>query len=188
MYSGDSQRQGIPQKVPLRCRNLDIVSRNVWKARPEKPTIVNLRIPIPHVFIHHTETGACSNLDSCSNIIRDIQQKHQQRSHDIGFHFLIAHDNKIYEGRHWHYRGFIVDDFNSKSISIAYIGNYTNFLPTRRMIDLTEQLLQCLTSQNFLAPFYELHGHRDANPTFCPGDALYNEIQSWNAYKPGPLL
>ncbi|RWS02364.1 Peptidoglycan-recognition protein SC2-like protein, partial [Dinothrombium tinctorium] len=165
------------------CTGLSYIPRSVWRARPEKPTIINLRIPIPHVFIHHTSSETCYDVESCSSTIRKIQMDHQQTKHDIGYHFLIGGDGQIYEGRVWHYRGFIVDNYNTKSISIAFIGDYTDDIPSENMIAATRNLLRCLSEKNYIKQEFEVHGHRDAESTFCPGDKLYQQIQTWPEYR-----
>jgi len=55
------------------CPN--IVSRAEWGARPPTSTS-NIAHPIPMVFVHHTETGACNTQASCEAIVRSIQDYH----------------------------------------------------------------------------------------------------------------
>lgn len=45
---------------------------------------------------------------------------------DIGYNFLVGEDGNVYEGRGWDKQGAHSKPFNSKSIGICIIGNYTS--------------------------------------------------------------
>lgn len=67
------------------------------------------------------------------------------------------------------------------------MGDYTGHLPSKPMMELALDLVQCGIDNNVIAADYQLHGHRDQVCTDCPGDRFYNEIQSWPRYTRGPL-
>jgi len=45
---------------------------------------------------------------------------------DIGYNFLVGEDGNVYEGRGWDKQGAHSKLFNSKSIGICIIGDYTS--------------------------------------------------------------
>ena len=45
---------------------------------------------------------------------------------DIGYNFLVGEDGNIYEGRGWMKRGAHAPDYNSESIGICVIGDFTS--------------------------------------------------------------
>lgn len=45
---------------------------------------------------------------------------------DIGYNFVIGEDGNVYEGRGWGKKGAHSIPFNSKSIGICIIGNYSS--------------------------------------------------------------
>lgn len=45
---------------------------------------------------------------------------------DIGYNFLIGGDGNVYEGRGWGKHGAHSSPYNSKSIGICIIGNFTS--------------------------------------------------------------
>jgi N-acetylmuramoyl-L-alanine amidase len=45
---------------------------------------------------------------------------------DIGYNFLVGEDGNVYEGRGWGKKGAHSIPFNSKSIGICIIGNYSS--------------------------------------------------------------
>jgi N-acetylmuramoyl-L-alanine amidase len=44
---------------------------------------------------------------------------------DIGYNFLVGEDGNIYEGRGWNNVGAHATNWNSKSIGICVIGDFT---------------------------------------------------------------
>lgn len=44
----------------------------------------------------------------------------------LNFSFMVGGDGKIYEGRGWHKIGSHTRGYNSKSIAIAFLGNFTS--------------------------------------------------------------
>ncbi len=59
-------------------------------------------------------------------------------------------------------------------------------LPTEKQLEVVQKLIDCAVDGGYVAGNYSLRGHRDVySDTTCPGDALYNEIQSWPQYQNG---
>jgi len=49
---------------------------------------------------------------------------------DIGYNFLVGGDGNVYEGRGWDNQGAHVKGQNRASYGGAFIGDFTNELPT----------------------------------------------------------
>ena len=52
-----------------------VVTRAQWGARPPR-SVVDLKLPVPKIFIHHTATAPCSTQETCSKAVRGIQNFH----------------------------------------------------------------------------------------------------------------
>lgn len=64
----------------------EIVSREQWGGKT--PIVVEYTlIPVKYIIVHHTVTSGCTSLESCSNIVRSIQNFHMDNLefHDIGY-------------------------------------------------------------------------------------------------------
>ncbi|RWS08071.1 peptidoglycan recognition protein-like protein [Dinothrombium tinctorium] len=164
-----------------------IISREEWNAR--EPRSVRRIPPVKHVFIHHTATGRCDSQVSCSASMRSIQNFHMDSNgwNDIGYNFLIGGDGNIYEGRGWNVEGAHTRGFNRNGIAISFIGNYQEQDAPSDMIEAAKKLIKCGVNKGYIVKKYQLHGHRDANPTLCPGNKLYKQISSWKNFVKGPL-
>ncbi|XP_058819743.1 peptidoglycan-recognition protein 2 [Topomyia yanbarensis] len=169
------------------CPN--IVKRAQWSA--SKSTNVTYQIkPVPFVVVHHTATADCSEMVVCKGIVRSIQDTHQKGNKwsDIGYNFLIANGGNVYEGIGWHRVGAHTRGYNSKSIGIAFIGNYADELPSAKALRAANKLLECGVKLGELDGDYRLYGARQISKTASPGDALYAEIQEWDHFDFEPVV
>lgn len=144
---------------------------------------------IRKVVIHHTaESGARGK--NAEEMIRGIYYYHtvSRGWGDIGYHYIISPDGKIFEGRAG--GKYIVGGHaychNIGTIGIALMGNFEVENPTTLQIDALQKLLPQL------AEVYELDltdtswyhgektpnllGHRDLTATACPGKNMYSKI------------
>nr|XP_042895180.1 peptidoglycan recognition protein 3 isoform X1 [Parasteatoda tepidariorum] len=165
----------------------EIVPRAAWGARSAKSTA--MKVPVTHVFIHHTAGATCNSKDTCSKLVRQVQNYHMDTNKwaDIGYSFLVGGDGRIYEGRGWKAVGAHTYNFNSKAIGIAFMGNFDEKEPGSAMLNAARSLIDCGVQKRFITANHEIHGHRDAKCTTCPGTALYKIIQKWPGFKGGKL-
>lgn len=145
-------------------------------------------IPVKYVIIHHTVTSKCSTFSDCSDIVKNIQNYHMKQLgwSDIGYNFLIGDDGNIYEGAGWHKIGAHTIGYNSKSIGIAFIGNFNDKLPSSEALTAGKKLLNCGVEKGELSIRFKLLGARQVLATVSPGLELYNEIQEWDNWTSKP--
>ncbi|GFR04964.1 peptidoglycan recognition protein 1, partial [Trichonephila clavata] len=170
------------------CDDVEIVSRKEWRARPPV-RFRTMKLPLNHVIIQHTATTFCKTKPQCMRDIQFIQDYHLDYKGwgDIGYNFLIGGDGRVYEGVGWRNQGSHSINFNSISLGIAFIGDYTNVAPCQKSLNSTLNLLKCGVKEGYLSPTREIHGHRDVACTASPGDRLYAIIRQWDNYKGGRL-
>ncbi|XP_075771384.1 peptidoglycan-recognition protein SC2-like [Pelodiscus sinensis] len=161
-----------------------IVSRSQWGARPPKSR-VPLKTPVPLLIIHHTDGKSCSSQAACSRVVKGIQNDHMDRNRwaDIGYNFLVGEDGRVYEGRGWTTRGAHAPSMNKISLGVSFMGSYTGRTPSPAALNAARGLIQCAISRGYLRRDYTLKGHRNVNPTDCPGNALYRLITKWPHFK-----
>jgi hypothetical protein len=177
-----------------------IVTRAQWGAdeslRRGTPSYATVKM----AFVHHTDTGNDYTAADAPAIVRAIYAYHTQTLgwSDIGYDFLIDRYGTIYEGRYGGVaRGVVgaqVLGFNTGSTGISMIGTYSAEAPPEAAMTSLENLLawklslggldpqgtatmKCGYTEKFKAgaavKLPVIAGHRDANNTECPGDALY---------------
>ncbi len=142
---------------------------------------------VEHAIVHHTQT---QNLQDPVQAMRSIYYYHAVTRGwgDIGYNYLVDRFGTIYEGR---YGGQGVAGshawlFNLGSAGISLLGDF-------RFQDMTVDAKAALVaivawSVRELDPLGEsdfygvanlptIAGHRDLNPTDCPGDVAYDDLQ-----------
>ncbi|XP_046831405.1 peptidoglycan recognition protein 3-like [Vespa crabro] len=167
----------------------NIISRQQWGARSPKTTTRPLRInPPPYVIIHHSDTVSCNTQAICQARVRSFQNYHMdtKKWNDIGYNFLVGEDGNVYEGLGWGKHGSHSIPYNSKSIGICIIGNFTNTTPNPASIRTTKNLIAYGVANNKIKSDYKLLGHRQTAQTDCPGNSLYNMIKTWNNWSDMP--
>ncbi|KAF2881225.1 hypothetical protein ILUMI_24949 [Ignelater luminosus] len=165
--------------LPEICPNA--VTREQWGG--QAPEFINYTIfPIDYVIIHHTVSPSCTTKDSCSELVRNIQNYHMEPSldfGDIGYNFLIGGDGKVYEGRGWHKEGAHTIGYNKNSIGIAFIGTFTNVAPPSVQLQAAKDLLECGVKLGELSENYKLYGGKQVISTESPGAKLFKKIKKW---------
>jgi hypothetical protein len=205
----------IPATAEARASAPDVVTRARWGADEVlKRTSGSCRrhfYPVQQLFVHHT---AGSNFDSHPKAtMRAIYWFHVVRQGwcDIGYNFVISPDGSIFEGR-WARRykpwelhdsespagnavaGAHVARFNSGSVGVSLMGNYTSIRPSPAMYRTLVEFLAWEADRHDLRPrgthryrnpetrltrrLPVIAGHRDAGQTACPGNRVYRSLSA----------
>jgi hypothetical protein len=164
-------------------RGLGIVTRESWGARATRCTASDTRKT--RFAIHHTVTGSSDP----ARQLRGIQRFHMDTRGwcDVGYHFLIGQDGRVYEGRPLHLLGAHVGGHNTGNIGVSFIGCFHSSgcgglgptRPTDASVQVAGRLLGTLSRlYGITLDSTRVRGHRDhsGQSTTCPGDHLRNRI------------
>lgn len=169
-----------------------IMTRNRWAGRPPRDPTLQVPLNSPeYVVIHHTTGRFCVSHASCAGLVRSIQSAHffHKKYNDIGYHFLIGGNGFIYEGRGWKTETELNKNYNSRILSIAFIGTYDNVLPDIRALQALRALIICGLTENHLPRSFTYIGHRQIAPdTSCPGVAFLRYMVTWPKFNPNPRI
>ncbi|XP_060557418.1 peptidoglycan recognition protein 3-like [Ruditapes philippinarum] len=162
-----------------------IISRAGWGARAPKSRRQMSSLP-SYALIHHGAGARCFTKSACTSTVQAYQKLHMDNNnwHDIGYNFIVGEDGNVYEGRGWGISGSHAgkNPYNSISLGICVIGDFSNDVPNEAAQTAIKQLLSCSVAKKKLLPSYTLRGHRDVKSTACPGTSFYNVIRTWNRY------
>lgn len=156
----------------------NIVSRNGWGAAPASGQMDAIGA-VNYSIIHHTDTPNYETGSTAAQRVKNIQYYHMNTNKwsDIAYHFLIADDGIIYEGRSIQYAGAHCVGRNSDSIGIALLGTFNSVNISKAQERSLTKLLGWLTDTRFNIPTDNIKGHRDYNSTDCPGSQLYSYLE-----------
>lgn len=180
-------KEGMKKFVHMYTDCPPIIPRCMWGAEPYRGTPTNLSLPLSFLYIHHTHSPSqpCLTFQQCSADMRSMQRFHQDDRgwDDIGYSFVAGSDGYIYEGRGWHWQGAHTLGHNSIGYGVSFIGDYMTSLPSQHSMGLVrDQLASCAVGGGRLVETFTVQGHRQVVNTSCPGDALYNEIKTWEHF------
>jgi hypothetical protein len=121
-----------------------------------------LSLPVQFAVVHHGGIKKyCTAKGECAAIARSYQNLHIDGRgwNDIGYNFLVGEDGNVYEGRGWEAVGAHAPTYNTRSIGICILGDFTG---TRTFIILlcsshwfasvTATLFVSLRAYHFLNP------------------------------------
>lgn len=182
----------LEQKFPTVA---PIMSRLGWRAAPR--TGANQAHDPYRVTVHHTQGAQPMNEAQTAAAVKGTQHYHmvgraregKEAFHDIGYHFLIAGDGRVVEGRRAEYLGAHAGGANAGNIGVAMMGDFNKVKPTNAQIESLTRLVTFLSVKYKKDPnskgFLEAHNHY--TNTDCPGkhmmailDALRRKIDKEN--------
>ncbi|HKU65259.1 MAG TPA: peptidoglycan recognition family protein [Rhizomicrobium sp.] len=106
-----------------------------------------------------------------------------KKNGDVGYHYLIAPDGTIYEGRSIYYQGAHAKHHNKNTIGIAFIGNYQDRPLPQAAMDSLAALTGSLEAATGNRLYHSTHGLYDARKDGELGGA-FGQIDSLVGPKP----
>ena len=178
-----------------------IVSRLAWEAdegiRRASPRYApSLQLAL----VHHTATATRYSCSQSASIVRGIEVFHVRANgwDDIGYNFLVDACGQIFEGRYGGVDRNVIGahsaGFNTGTVGVSLIGNFTNVTPSKVQQDALVKLLAWRLDVAHVDPLASVtyrsggnskfragtavklravSGHRDTYFTSCPGNAAY---------------
>ena len=165
------------EKLSTTSSSPKILSRQEWKA---KDAIGEMKQHIiRHITIHHTASPQKEKItiekkmQSLQNFSQSESRlasgKHKPVWADVPYHYYIAVDGQIAEGRDIRYAGDTNTDYDPSGHALIVLeGNFENELPTIKQLESLRELVNWL-SVNYEIPVSEIKAHNDYAATACPG-------------------
>jgi hypothetical protein len=167
-----------PQARRVAPPPLRLLNRQQWSARPVRQSSVNPMTRPFRITVHHTadQSNLASVSDSDPREYLKTLQRHCQNNldwGDIGYHYLISKDGRIWEGRPMKFQGAHAGNptLNRGNIGVALIGNFDQSKPSTAQIRSLQNLLSSLCMIYEIPPA-KIFGHGDLKTTGCPGKHL----------------
>lgn len=159
-----------------------VIPRARWaKSGPDMGDI-NPMLPIKSLTIHHEgwEPFVTSDFDDTAYRIEHVRIAHRNAKGggyaDIGYHFVVDREGRVWEGRSLKFQGAHVKNHNEGNIGIMCLGNFEEQNPTEKQLAGLSRQVRTIMAR-YKIPIKRVHTHRewpDAQ-TLCPGRSL----QAW---------
>jgi hypothetical protein len=195
------------ERVPLRTLKLanapSIVPRLSWSANERITRTPFYADELRFALVHHTAGSNRYTRAQSAAIVRAIQLYHVRGNgwNDVGYNFLVDKYGQVFEGRGGgvdkNVVGAHAEGFNTGSVGVALLGNYTGAAVTPAAQSAIARLLAWRLDLAHVDPLSSLSwisggnakfsrgapvllraisGHRDTGFTSCPGTVLYARI------------
>lgn len=156
-----------------------IHSRSSWGAKEAKPY---KQQQIERITIHHEGGRILLATDDAAQRLRNIQtwcMGPDRNWADIPYHFLIAPDGTVYEGRDVFTVGETNTEYNPEGhLHVSFLGNYTQQKLDENLLEVLTSLLKDLCVKYNISP-EQIATHRDhSSQTTCPGEDIYSYFKS----------
>lgn len=163
---------------------IQFVSRADWGAKP--PVLPMRAHTLGRLTIHHTGTNQ-NPARSVSEKLRGLQLFSQREDSlasgrrkpawaDVPYHFYVAVDGAVGEGRDWRYAGDSNTAYDPAGHLLVVVeGNFQRDTLTSAQRATLDVLIPVL-ARHFRIPADKLASHRDYAQTECPGANLYAEL------------
>ncbi|WP_258726395.1 N-acetylmuramoyl-L-alanine amidase [Cellulomonas sp. NS3] len=195
--------------VPAAVSSPGIYSRAQWGADESLVTCAPSYGTMETAAVHHTASANGYSADAVPGILRGFLAYHTRPEADggrgwcdIGYNFLVDRFGRVFEGRGGGMDkpvvGVHTGGFNSRTIGVSAIGDYSATAPTGAMVEAISRVIAwkfqfhripgngsaVLTSgggaskypEGTVVTFSTVYAHRDAQLTSCPGQALYDQL------------
>jgi hypothetical protein len=172
-----------PMRENKKEQAVSILPRSAWNALEPRP----FRSHIPSRITVHHEGTKLEITDDAAKKIRNIQSWGMGKDRnwaDIPYHFLVAPDGTIYEGRNVFTVGETATEYDPAGhLLITCLGNLeVQEVPALQLESLVK--LIAYTSKKYKIDISTLATHRDHSAqTTCPGKNLYAYFQDGTIIK-----
>lgn len=156
---------------------LVLIEATAWGSRPE-PIEEARRHRLMRLTLHHAGVEWKADDDPYDKI-RRLQSWGQREKAwpDLPYHYLIAPDGRVFEGRPIEYAGETNTTYDTRGHALVQLwGNFDTQQPTAKQIEATVALLARLSLEHEIDPA-SLAGHCDVAETACPGKNLYRLLE-----------
>jgi hypothetical protein len=183
-----------------------ILPRSAWQADEKIKRAKPIYAPtLKLAIVHHTAGTNSYSPAQAAAIVRGIEVYHVKGNgwNDIGYNFLVDRFGNVYEGRaggtERNVIGAHAQGFNTGSVGVALIGNYSHAAPPKAQQDALVKLLAWRLDVAHIDPLSTvvltsggnakfragkvvtlrtISGHRDTGPSECPGALAYRLLPS----------
>ncbi len=173
-----------PSVTPPMPGGVHFVSRAEWAAHP--PVLPMTRHVPNRITIHHTATAQnfTRTIEDKMRALQAFSQRDDSLASgkkkpawaDVPYHYYVAVDGSVAEGREWDYVGDTNTEYNPAGHLLVVVeGNFETDTLTTAQRHTLDALVPTL-AHHFHIVGSMLGGHRDFADTKCPGRNLYDEI------------
>jgi hypothetical protein len=171
--SGDDTQS---PSIELSVGDSQVEPRSSWGARTSRCS--SSLGKVYRMALHHTESPTVDSLSPEARL-RQIQSYHMDVKGwcDIGYHYLVSRDGRIWQGRPVEKLGSHAGGANTGNVGISVMGKHDTTPVTDVQVAAIARLVRNVAERSGLAITRSVvKGHREYKSTSCPGDRLLGQL------------
>jgi len=174
--SGGTAAKPMPMPVD------GVLPRSEWARGAPICSLMNPMLPVRYITVHHDGMTPLQATDEGSSRARIETIRNGHRGNgwgDIGYHFVIDRNGRVWEGRAINWQGAHVRNCNEGNIGICCLGNFDQQAPSAAQLAALERQVKVLM-QLYGVPKSRVKTHQEWSgaKTACPGKALQAQMNS----------
>lgn len=171
------QAPTTPVAVPR--DDLGIIARANWTRSAPTRTKVNAMKGVTRITVHHegwkpVYFGDTRSTADRIELIRTIHTRDRGWG-DIGYHYIVCREGKVWEGRPIAYQGAHVRQNNEHNLGILVLGNFDKQRPSDPQLDAMVKAIKSFQATHKVAK-RRVYTHQEIVATACPGRNLQNKM------------
>jgi hypothetical protein len=151
-----------------------VMSRREWTSAGPIQSLINPMNGINRITVHHSAVISSSvrSKADAARMLTSIRNGHlAQGWADIGYHYIIDPQGRIWEGRSIRYQGAHVKNNNEHNLGVMMMGNFDVERPTPEALSSLDGFLAD-RMRAYNVPIRRVFTHQEITSTECPGRNL----------------
>lgn len=155
---------------------MGVVPRSTWTGKGvSRPGDINPMNGIRRITVHHdglppTTLRTNAQVAARIEVIRSSHVSGRGWA-DIGYHYLIDPQGRVWEGRSIRYQGAHVKDQNENNMGVLVLGNFEMQSPSPAALSSLDRFVAD-QMRRYGVPMSRVRTHQELAPTECPGRNL----------------
>jgi len=171
-----------PPPAPTPSGFAYVINRDKWAKGAPGPSDLNKMLPISSITVHHDgmEPFYSTDQNSAAWRLEKIRTAHRANGWaDIGYHFAIDRDGRVWQGRPLQWQGAHVKNRNEGNIGVLMMGNFDRQSPSTPQTKALAMHINKLMNL-YKVPTKRVYTHQEwpGAATACPGVNLQRYMVS----------
>jgi len=162
-----------------RADSLGVIARANWASTGPARKKVNPMRGVTRITVHHEGWKPVYFADTRSTadrieLIRTVHTRDRGWG-DIGYHYIVDREGKVWEGRPIAYQGAHVRNNNEHNLGILVLGNFDKQTPSDPQLNGLVTSIKAFQTQHKVQK-RRVFTHQEIVSTACPGKNLQNQM------------
>lgn len=154
----------------------NVIARSRWSGGDPVPAMMDRMTTITWITVHHDGMDPFYATDEGSSKARleSIRRAHRAKGWgDIGYHYIVDRNGRVWEGRPLKWQGAHVKDCNPGNIGVMCMGNFDKQAPSQaQTAALNRHVTWLMTNYRITISRVRTHQEWPSAATACPGVSL----------------